>query len=48
MAEATWEVVEQRRQEYEPWIDDRLVLDTAPDLEAVATAALAYVTDCSR
>jgi len=48
MAEATWEVVEQRRQEYEPWIDDRLVLDTAFDLEAVATAALAYVTDCSR
>jgi predicted kinase len=48
MAEATWEVVEQRRREYEPWIDDRLVLDTAPDVEAVAGAALAYVTGCSR
>jgi predicted kinase len=48
MAEATWEVVEQRRREYEPWVDDRLVLDTAPDLDEVAAAALAYVTGFSR
>jgi predicted kinase len=48
MAEATWELVEQRRREYEPWVDDRLVLDTAPDVEAVAAAALAYVATISR
>jgi predicted kinase len=48
MAEAIWEVVEQRRREYEPWVEDRLVLDTAPDVEAVAAAALAYVTGFSR
>lgn len=48
MAEATWDVVEQRRREYEPWVEDRLVLDTAPDVEAVAAVALAYVASCSR
>jgi hypothetical protein len=48
MAEATWDVVEQRRREYEPWVDDRLVLDTAPDLDAAAAVALGYVTGFSR
>lgn len=46
MAEVTWERVEQRRVEYEPWADDRLVLDTAQDIEGVAWELLwEVVTD---
>jgi predicted kinase len=44
MAEVTWERVEERRREYEPWADDRLTLDTAQDLESVVAAAISYVT----
>lgn len=29
MPEVTWQRVEERRAEYEPWNDDRIVLDTA-------------------
>jgi predicted kinase len=43
MAEVTWERVEERRREYEPWVDDRLVLDTAQDIQGVAEAAVSYV-----
>lgn len=42
MLEVTWERVEERRREYDPWLDDRLVLDTARDFEFVADAAVAY------
>jgi predicted kinase len=45
MPEVTWERVEERRAEYEPWQDERLVLDTAQDIEGVAAAALSYVSD---
>lgn len=43
MAEITWERVEERRREYEPWADKRLVLDTARDLAETSGVALAYV-----
>ncbi len=43
LAEVTWERVEERRREYEPWTDDRLVLDTARRFEGVGDAAVAYV-----
>jgi adenylylsulfate kinase-like enzyme len=29
MAEISWERVEERRNEYEPWLHDRITLDTA-------------------
>jgi predicted kinase len=45
MAEVTWERVEERRAEYEPWQDERLVLDTAEDIEGVGAAAVSYVGD---
>jgi predicted kinase len=43
MAEVTWDRVEERRREYEPWVDARLVLDTAQDIQALTEAALAYI-----
>ena len=42
MAEVTGERVEDRRREYEPWADERLVLDTAHSLEDVAEVAVAH------
>ena len=44
MGEIPWERVEERRREYEPWVDERLVLDTAQDIEDVTAVAIAYVT----
>lgn len=44
MAEIPWERVEERRREYEPWVDGRLVVDTAQDIEDVADLAISYVT----
>jgi hypothetical protein len=43
MPEVTWERVEERRREYEPWADDRLVLDTAQSLDDVTAVAVGYV-----
>jgi predicted kinase len=43
MAEVTWERVEERRREYEPWVDNRLVLDTAQDVAGTSGAAISYV-----
>jgi hypothetical protein len=44
MAEATWEWVEQQRSAYEPWADERLVLETSQlDIADLAAAAIAYV-----
>jgi predicted kinase len=45
MAEVTWERVEERRAEYEPWQDERLVLDTSQDIDGVARAAVSYISD---
>jgi predicted kinase len=46
MAEATWEWVEKQRSVYEPWTDDRLVLETSQHAIAdLAAAAIAYVTN---
>lgn len=42
MAEVTWERVEERKREYEPWADERLVLDAAQPLEDLADAAVGY------
>jgi predicted kinase len=43
MPEVTWEQVEERRREYEPRADDRLVLDTAQSLDDVTAVAVGYV-----
>lgn len=45
MPETTWERVEDRRREYEPWTDDRLIVDTARGFEGVVDAAVAYVME---
>lgn len=41
--EPSWEQVLARQVEYEPWLDRRLVLDSAEDLRANVTKALTYV-----
>jgi predicted kinase len=41
--EPTWEQVQRRRAEHEPWRDDRLVIDTVTDPEAAIRQALAYL-----
>lgn len=38
MPEVTWEAVQSRRDEYEPWTEDRLVLDTAFELPSTLVA----------
>lgn len=43
MAEVTWERVEERRREYEPLADHRLILDTTQDIADTTEAAIAYV-----
>jgi predicted kinase len=44
MPELTWDRVLERRAEYEPWTDARLILDTAIDTpEQVLEKALSYV-----
>lgn len=45
MTEITWERVEERRREYEPWVDKRLSLETDHDLQDVLAAAVAYATN---
>lgn len=41
--EPTWEAVQQRRIEYEPWTDHRLVLDSTADLASNVTKAQEYL-----
>jgi predicted kinase len=41
--EPSWEDVQRRKVEYLPWSEDRLVLDTAADLEDNVAAALRYL-----
>lgn len=41
--ETTWAEVEQRRAEWEPWTDERLVIDTVRDLDATVAEALAHL-----
>jgi predicted kinase len=41
--EPTWEAVEQLRREFEPWVDERLVLDTTADLTSNTAAALRHL-----
>lgn len=44
MPEVTWERVLQRRDEYEPWADARLVLNTSTDTpDTLLAAALSYL-----
>jgi len=46
MAEITWANVLQRRAEYEPWSDPRLVLDTAhKTVETLIAEAWAYIAE---
>jgi predicted kinase len=48
MAEMTWERVEQRRKEYEPWQEEHLILDSARNAEDILTEALEYVQKVDR
>ncbi|MFD4874443.1 AAA family ATPase [Streptomyces sp. NPDC058420] len=41
--EPTWEAVRQRRSEYEPWTDHRLVLDSVADLASNVTKGREYL-----
>jgi len=43
--EPTWEDVQARRTEYEPWTDDRLVLDTTRELADNVAAGLRYISE---
>ena len=43
IAEVTWEAVENRRKEYLPWEEERLVLDTATAHEQNVKKALDYI-----
>ncbi|MEU8794039.1 ATP-binding protein [Streptomyces sp. NPDC048643] len=43
--EPTWEAVQRRRAEYEPWGEPRLVLDATEDLAANVTRARAYLAE---
>ena len=42
--EPTWTDVMRRRREYEPWADERLVLDSLDELDDNIARAIAYVT----
>lgn len=42
--ELTWEYVEARRQEYLPWREERLIIDTGQDEAANLSKALEYIT----
>src|SRR5215468_11233932 len=41
--ELTWSYVLETKAEFEPWIDERLTIDSADDLEANISRALGYV-----
>ena len=41
--ELTWSYVLEAKAEFEPWIDERLTVDSADDLEANISRALGYV-----
>lgn len=47
-SEPTWRQVLARRGEYQPWLDQRLVLDTAEELSGNLTKALAYLRSGAR
>jgi len=44
----TWQAVQQRRAEYQPWTDDRLVLDSMADLATNVTKAQEYLAMASQ
>lgn len=43
--EPAWEDVVARQQEWEPWTDDRLVVDSLDDLAQTVGRAMAYLSD---
>lgn len=43
MPEVTWERVQERRREYEPWREERLVLDSTQPLEALVAQTIVYL-----
>jgi len=43
LPEVRWEDVEIKRQTYQPWEQERLVLDTSSDIESNLVRALAYI-----
>ncbi|UUU44920.1 AAA family ATPase [Streptomyces sp. NBC_00162] len=45
--EPAWEAVERRREEFVPWSDDRLVLDSVIDLPSNVAAALGFLAAAS-
>jgi predicted kinase len=46
--EPTWQAVQQRRAEYQPWTDDRLVLDSVAALTTNVTKAQQYLAMASQ
>jgi len=44
--EPTWAYVEQRRREWEPWTEERLVLDSVDDVDANVDRALDWIATC--
>jgi len=48
MVEITWERVEQVREYYEPWRQDRLVLDSVQDAGQLVKLAVNYVREIGR
>lgn len=47
MPEVTWEDVENRRDEYLPWHEERLIVDTSTTMENSLQQALQYVKESS-
>jgi predicted kinase len=45
MPEVTWERVQQRKHEFEPWQDEHLTLDSIEDPAALIKKAIAYIKD---
>lgn len=47
MAELTWEMVEERRREWEPWDDERLVVDSRQELAEIRQLVAQYIANRS-
>lgn len=48
MAEITWERVQERKREFEPWQDAHLTLDSIEDAQALEQKALEYIEKVAR
>ncbi|MFF4402272.1 AAA family ATPase [Streptomyces sp. NPDC001480] len=46
--EPTWQAIQERRAEYEPWTEHRLVLDSIADLASNVTKAQEHLTEAAQ